>query len=175
MSSLYISDYLRESIASRNIRDIRGALLGYVEMDPAFKTNMFLDAVNYVVQLGIPVYADHDPSIFADPSCPDKDRFYQIQTNLHYNFSKERVQELISVGRRCMLNASVYSVTDASLNSQSQAGQPRYSVPTWQEEPSSKKTEGQDQRVATRRIWAMAALVAILAVIIILVIALRKT
>lgn len=174
MSSLYISDYLRESIASRNIRDIRGALLGYIEMDPAFKTNMFIDAVDYTIKRGFPVYVEHDPSIFADPNCPDKDRFYQIQTNLHYNFSKERVQELISVGRRCMLNASVYAVTDDSLNSQRHTNQTSYSAPTRQQEVPSKKTEGQDQGVATHRPWIMAAAVAILAVIIILVMVLRK-
>ena len=173
MSSMYISDYLRESITSRNIRDIRGALLGYVEMDPAFKTSMFLDAINYTISLGFSVYANHDNSLFVDEGCSDNDRFYQIKTHLHYNFSKERVQELINVGRRCMQNAPVYTVTQTSLKSQSRPAQPQHSTITRQEETSAKKSKGQNQRMVTSPMWIMAALVAILAFVIILL-TLRK-
>lgn len=170
---MYISDYLHESIAGGNIRDIRGALLGYVEMDPAFKSSMFLDAIDYTAGLGFSVYENHDQSLFAEEGCSDRDRFYQIETHLHYNFSKERVQELVCVGRRCMQNASVYSVTQTSLESQGNSSQPRNAVTTKQGEDSTKKSVGQDQRMVTNHIWVMAALVAILAGVIILLV-LRK-
>lgn len=175
MASLYISDYLRESIASRKIRDIRGALLGYVEMDPAFKTSMFQDAINYVIRQGFDVYVEHDTSLYVDPNCPDKDRFYQIQNHLHYNFSKERVMELVATGRRCMINAPVYTVTDTSLGSHNRPSYTNNTTPRHYGDEPSKKTPGQDQRMASRRIWTIAAAAAILAIVSILIILLKKS
>lgn len=166
---MYISDYLRESIAGGNIRDIRGALLGYVEMDPAFKSSMFLDAIDYVAGVGFSVYESHDQSLFAQEGCPDTDRFYQIKTHLHHNFSQERVLELMRVGRRCMQNAPVYELTQTSLEIQDDSSQ----AVTKREKGSTKKSKGQDQGMVTNHIWLMAALVAILACVIILL-ALRK-
>ena len=175
---MYISEYLRESIASGNIKEIRGALLGYVDADPAFKSQAFEDAVNYVSSKKINVFEEHDPRYQADAES-NQERYYQIKMNLRCNFSQERVQELKEVGRLCMKDDPVYKVTGSSLNNK-QSGceeKPSTRETARQTAPqnktrddSSKKANGQDQRMVIKRTWVMAALVAVLAVIILLVI-----
>ena len=171
MAALYISDYLRESLAGGNLREIRGALLGYVEMDPAFKTSMFLDAVKYAEEQGFSVYAKHDPSITVESGLSDKDRFYQIQTGLYHNFSQERVRELMQVGKKCMQDAPVYRVTDSSLNSQSGKSASSEKKP---EDSPRKKAEGQDRRMAARR-WMVPAILAVILTLGILFLIFRRT
>ena len=181
---MYISEYLRESIASGNIKEIRGALLGYVDADPAFKSQAFVDAVNYVIGQGFNVFEEHDPRYQADAES-NQERYYQIKTNLRYNFSKERLQELMAVGRLCMKDDPVYNVTGSSLNNKQSGYEenlfkketdrqtaPRYKTeqPVRVGDDSSKKANGQDQGVVVKRTWIMVALAAILAVIILLII-----
>lgn len=181
---MYISEYLRESIASGNIIEIRGALLGYVDADPAFKSQAFEDAVNYVSSKKINVFEEHDPRYQADAES-NQERYYQIKMNLRCNFSQERIQELMAVGRLCMKDDPVYKVTGSSLNNKQSGYEEkpftketdRRTAPQYKTEQqvrigddSSKKANGQNQRVVVKRTWVMAALVAVLAVIILLII-----
>lgn len=167
---LYISDFLKESITKKDIYEIRSALIAYVDIDPAFKTNRFLDAISYVEKQGFSVYAPHDPELSVEENIPAKDRFYQIQTSLYSNFSRERVQELIRVGRSCMKEADVYKVTAASLNSGTSV---RSDKSDFGENGGLKKDQGQNSGMAAGRRWIIIALVAVLAVVLILLLCLK--
>lgn len=171
---MYISDYLRESLQRGDIKEIRGALLGYIDMDPAFKTSKFKEAVDYVTERGYQVFEENDPEIFDDENQSDEDRFYQIKNGLSYNFSEERVQKLMNVGSRCMQNAPVYTVTSTSLYQQP-------SVPKAHTDYSSRKgadsskhsaeepkrpTKGQNQGMPGLLQFAIAVALVVLALVI---------
>lgn len=165
MASFYCSEYLKESLESGDIREIRNALLAYVDVDPAFKDRVFQDAIDYVTKRGFNVYEPHDPGLFAEEGVPDKDRFYQVQTGLRHNFSRERVQQLIDIGRRCMADAPVYAMTKTADYTPSRQMQPSRPEPAAGKGDTSPKSGGQDQKRATPR-YLKAALAAVLAVVI---------
>jgi len=174
-----ISDYLNESIRSGEIREIRGALLGYIDTDPGFRTNDFFEAAKYAERMyGKPIFDKHDPEIFSEGNRPDRERFYEIRAALTSNFSKERIEELKTVGRRCMMHADVYTLTNHSVRSapsaadrmtgnQYSAGM-KGSVVNPPGSYAAKKANGQNQRVVRgHRLW-IAILLAILAALILI-------
>ena len=168
MASFYCSEYLKESLESGDIREIRNALLAYVDVDPAFKDHVFQDAIDYVTKRHFDVYEPHDPGLFAEEGIPDKDRFYQIQTGLRHNFSRERVKQLIDTGRRCMADASIYRMTGTPAYTPPRQTQPSRPGPAAGKEAFSPKSDGQDERTTPRSLKA--ALAAVLAVVIIVLI-----
>lgn len=164
----YISDYLHESIQNKNIREIRKAILAYIEIDPAFKTKSFDEAVKYAEARGFNVYEPHDPNVDSAGGATREEDFYMLQIALSRNFSRERVQNIKALGKAYMQYADVYNLTGDSLyttdgNAHSTISTSHHDDGNNGRSTQRKKADSQDKRVVT-----MPAVVGLLAVIAIL-------
>lgn len=105
------SEYLLNGIAKKDIQAIRGALNGYIDSDPAFKTTKFDDAAAYAEQKGIKVFEELDEDFPVPGGTANEDLFFELRAGLQENYAKERIAALKRVGRACMNNAKVYAET----------------------------------------------------------------
>ena len=171
----YISDYLHEGIQNKNIREIRKAILAYIEIDPACKTKSFDEAVKYAEDRGFTVYEPHDPKVDSTEGATQEEKFYMLQIALSRNFSKERVQKIKALGRSCMQNANVYNITGDSLYKADEDGHgansgSRRDAGNTGSSAQRKKSDSQDKRVVTiPAVVALLAVIAILAAIILII------
>lgn len=108
MDGCKFGSYLERAVESRNMMDIRGALIGIIDGDPAFRTGRFDDALRYLSSLGIDVYEPHDPQYPIREAGWDKEYFSLVVTHLGYNFSSRRIGHLKEVGSRIMADDPVY-------------------------------------------------------------------
>ena len=105
------SDYLLNGIAQKDVWAVRGALNGYIDSDPAFKTGKFEEAVSYAQKRGIKVYEAMNKDFPLPEGCASEDLFFELRASLQENYAKERIDALKRVGRACMGNAKVYEET----------------------------------------------------------------
>lgn len=103
----------------RNMYDIRGALLGYINADPAFRTDDFDQAVAYVLRQGVSeeeLYTEFVPKPKDQMGAGDQwDKAYYALANVYLrdNFSKDRIAHVKEVARK------LYPHTDVSREPQS--------------------------------------------------------
>ena len=89
----------------RDIYDIVGALIGYINADPSFKTNDFDQAIKYVLDNGVTrkeLFAEFDPEIEYEPD-PTKwnEEYYSFaRVYLKDNFSEKRIKHVKEVARK---------------------------------------------------------------------------
>lgn len=109
------SEYLIKSVKTANsqknsdLTEVRGALIGYIEADPAFKNWQELeDAIAYAEKNGCSPYEPHDGEPFKDESQWDNDYFIRQKVSLRNNFSKERLYHLREVGKAVNTNNWIY-------------------------------------------------------------------
>ena len=96
------NSFLSKAIESQDIFGVRGALTGMISVDPAFKTNEFAKAVNYVESSGINVFeTEHNESfpMNMDSKTWDRHYFASTVTYLQANFTKARLEHTKEVGR----------------------------------------------------------------------------
>lgn len=160
------SDYLLNSIEKRDVKAIRGALNGYIDSDPAFKTTRFDEAVGYVQSKGIQVFEKMDDELPIPDGPYSESLFYEIRAGLQSNYSKERVEALKKIGKSCMQNAKVYNDIGAA------AGQRTSRINDSNGGDFPKKAEHQRQK-RLMPIGIM-ALVLLLIVIIIIIVMSKK-
>ena len=104
MSNFRVTSFLQESIDEyknnptdkRSMYHIHGALIGYINRDPKFKTNEFDDAIKYTISQGIKeseLFDQFDPSkeIEEDKSKWDEDYYSHELVYLQDNFCKKRI------------------------------------------------------------------------------------
>lgn len=108
MKDQKFGSYLESAVEKRSTEDIRGALKGIIDADPAFLTGRFDEAVAYLNGLGIDVYEPHNPDFAMEETGWDKAYFSLVLTQLSYNFSAERVRHLRAVGAQVMEDDPVY-------------------------------------------------------------------
>ena len=95
-------EYLEQAIARKNPEDLRGALKGIIEHDPAFQTGRYEAAVRYAQSKGMTVYEPHSSQYAMRQNDWDEAYFYLVLTYLTYNFSQQRIAHLKEVGRAVM-------------------------------------------------------------------------
>lgn len=159
--------YLDDALRKGDIRQIQGALLGYADGDPAFRDQEFFAALAYVKKIRPEVFVIHDPSIFADDSKSLKDQYYDVRTGLTFNFSEERLAKLVELGRKCMGDAEVYTVTGTN-------NRVVFRPESTQDFNTGKKAESQNQRMAAALKIGLVCVAAVLVVIVILIPLLMK-
>ena len=125
MSNIFISNFLKKSINAYNdnknndtLDALRGALIGYINGDPEFKTNGFDEAIKYTISQGIKeseLFEDFDSSkeIENDKSKWTKKYFIQQIVYLEDNFCRKRINHIKEVAKY------IYRDSDNSLNDKS--------------------------------------------------------
>lgn len=94
---------LKES--NRNRKAVIGALLGYINADPYFKTNDFEDALDYVLSHGytknelFESFNNNDYPIIKNQTKWDKEYYALAMVDLKDNFSVERIEHVKKVGK----------------------------------------------------------------------------
>lgn len=101
--SIMLQKYLNSR--PRNIYDITGALMGYINADPEFITNSFDDAIKYVLNNGISekeLYKEFDPdySLEEDESKWDDAYYSYARVYLKDNFCRKRIEHVKKVARK---------------------------------------------------------------------------
>lgn len=93
------------SAQPRDIFDIVGALMGYINADPAFKSNDFDKAVQYVLDHGVSgqeLFAAFDPDVEfdEDPSKWNEEYYSYARVYLKDNFCEKRIAHVKAVARK---------------------------------------------------------------------------
>lgn len=106
--------------SNRNRKAVIGALLGYINADPYFKTNDFEDALDYVLSHGytknelFESFNNKDYPIIADQTKWDKEYYALAMVDLKDNFSIKRIEHVKEVGE--FLGKSASAPKDQSKN-----------------------------------------------------------
>ena len=96
--------YLEDAVKNKNTKDIRRSLRSYIKKCLG-DTQEIMDAVNYVKKSSSKeeydsIWEEYDGlKLEIDKSKWNKDYFALIQGDLRYNFSKERFDHILEVGR----------------------------------------------------------------------------
>ena len=131
----------------RDMYDIIGALMGYINADPAFKTNDFDDAVDYVLKYGISkedLFSEFDPELdFEEDSAKWNEEYYSYaRVCLKDNFSEKRIKHVKDIARK--LNPDV--VTRTGQGEQMSISKPNSTFTGRGElQSNEKKTQGQQR------------------------------
>lgn len=93
------------SAQPRDIYDIVGALMGYINADPYFKTNDFDEALKYVLRSGVSeneLFQQFDPEIDfqIDELKWDEDYYAYSRVYLKDNFCRKRIEHVKAVARK---------------------------------------------------------------------------
>jgi len=93
---------LKEGIENNNLRHIRSAISSYMVNDPSNSRGEIIPAVNYVEkEKGITdLWQPHDGRTFKPIEDWDEDYFGLLQAQLMNNFSKERFNHALKVGKK---------------------------------------------------------------------------
>lgn len=93
------------SVQPRDMYDIIGALMGYINADPYFKTNEFDEALKYVLHSGVSeneLFQSFDSEIDfqTDESKWDEDYYAYSRVYLKDNFCRERIEHVKAVAHK---------------------------------------------------------------------------
>lgn len=91
---------LQKAVESKNIRNIRSAISSYMVSDPTDSRGEIHRAVRHVESNGIKnLWESHDNEQFKNKNEWDKEYYGVLQAELMFNFSKERFNHALEVGR----------------------------------------------------------------------------
>lgn len=131
----------------RDMYDIVGALMGYINADPGFKTNDFEEAIQYVLKNGVSeseLFEAFDPEykFEEDSSKWDEDYYSYSQVYLKKNFCKKRISHVKDVAKKLYPGKVSSQPAKATVTSNMQARNVG-TVP--------KKAQSQQQHVNSRK------------------------
>ena len=140
----------------RDMYDIVGALEGYINADPKFQTNDFMDAINYVLTNGVSrneLFQDFDNSIEfeEDESKWNYDYYSLARVYLKDNFCEKRIDHVIAVARK-LYPVTVQIATKPQGNVQMPKTEKNASGTISQQGGGSKSTEKKTQDQLDRNI-----------------------
>ena len=103
----------------RDIYDIVGALEGYINADPKFLTNDFMEAINYVLSNGVSrseLFQDFNSDIefIEDESKWDYDYYTLARVYLKDNFCEKRINHVKAIAGKLYPSSASYVHTTAS-------------------------------------------------------------
>jgi hypothetical protein len=103
----------------REIYDIVGALMGYINADPYFKTNEFEEAIKYVLNNGVSedeLFQPFDEQIDfeTDSSKWDEDYYFYARVYLKDNFCRKRINHIKTVAHKLHPLSHQKSATEAN-------------------------------------------------------------
>lgn len=125
----------------QDMYDIIGALMGYINADPAFKTDDFDQAVKYVLDHGVSreeLFAEFDPDLdYEEDSTKWDEEYYSFaRVYLKDNFSEKRIKHVKDVARK--LNPGTVTAVQEPVRKNDRA-----SAEKGGSQSTGKKTQGQ--------------------------------
>ena len=109
---MIVSNMLKKYMSAepKDMYDIVGALMGYINADPYFKTNDFIQAVHYVLDNGVKkseLFQEFDDSIDyeEDESKWDEEYYSYARVYLKDNFCEKRIRHVKSVAKKIYSNS----------------------------------------------------------------------
>ena len=95
-----MASFIEKAIEEKNIRKIQSALGTYIMSEPTDRKREIANAVSRIEQLGIEIWEEHDGrALETDQTKWDKHYFTELQSQLETNFSKQRFERTLQVGR----------------------------------------------------------------------------
>lgn len=130
----------------RDMYDIVGALMGYINADPTFKTNDFELAIKFVLDHGVSTNElftefDEDIEYEEDPSKWNEEYYSFARVYLKDNFCEKRIKHVKSIAKK--LYPNVVQTTTSAPTSQT----PTSTVQPNRTAVSSKKAQSQQHPV----------------------------
>lgn len=112
--------YLVEAVNKRDIEQVRVALSTYLSKNPTNEQNEVLLAAEYAEsRLSEPLWIEHDGLyIEQDYSKWTTEYLGQLKSDLRYNFSRERFEFIIEVGKKVRLSYGKVPPTPAQTSEQ---------------------------------------------------------
>lgn len=108
-----ISKTLQEAIDKKDILGIHSSFYTIALSDPGFSTGKFEEVLNYVKEKKIDGFLEpHDDEEFLDKELWTEEYWSHTASKLQDNFSEERIQHLIDVGKK------VYPNTEKKIQNQ---------------------------------------------------------
>lgn len=129
----------------RDIYDIIGALIGYINADPEFKTHDFDDAIQYVLNNGVSrkeLFSEFNPDVEFEPDSSkwDEDYYSIARVYLKDNFSERRINHVKSIAHK------LYPNVVKELEENKPVAKSKEVNKISDEVPARKKNQGQQQR-----------------------------
>lgn len=162
--------YLKSCVEAnpKNIREVIGALGGYINLDPYFNTNEFDEAVKYVLNNGISeaeLYSAFDPEwkFEEDPSKWDDEYYGLARVYLSRNFCEKRIKHVKAVAEKLK-----------QAKSQSQQNPPKKEGYKVEKESEIKKQYQRRKEEPKNNILPLLTIAAIIIVIVALIVILLK-
>jgi len=160
----------------KDMFDIIGALMGYINADPRFKTNDFESAVKYVLENGISedeLFSKFDESIDfeADPDKWNEEYYSFARVYLKDNFCKKRIEHVKAVAKKLYPSVTPQQAVSVTVQTQRTA-----SVQTGGNQTAGKKSQSQQYHQGSRVSGKLivAGIVVLLALIVILILANKR-
>jgi hypothetical protein len=95
-----MASFLEKAIEERNIRKIQSALGSYIMADPTDRKQEIASALSKINGLGLDIWEEHDGrELETDQTKWDKNYFTELQSQLETNFSRQRFERTLQVGR----------------------------------------------------------------------------
>lgn len=157
--------FLQDAVSSKDVEAVKGAICGYIDMD-AGNTERIKNALNYVEQNGINIWQNHEEIEKIKPKTEwNLDYLALIQADLMYNFSKERMNLILEIGKHIYprtMNSSNKSKTKSTVKVTPSSSNNKKS------ETSSKNSSSKNQDLSSALILLALVFGGVLAVIFII-------
>ena len=155
----------------RDMFDIIGALMGYINADPQFKTNDFEKAIQYVLSNGInesELYATFDESVDFEPdSTKWNEEYYSFaRVYLKDNFCKKRIDHVKAVAKKLYPSVAASKPVAPPTRQNSQTSPQMGGVQSARKKTQSQQSQ-QNQSSSTLTKLIIAVVVVILLAIVI--------
>ncbi len=87
-----VSKRLEAAVLQRDLKEVKNAIINYINADPDNRTGDVQKAVRYVEDQGMDFWEAHDPSMVLKEDEAQWTEEYEarVTADLHFNFSKER-------------------------------------------------------------------------------------
>ena len=161
------------NVQPRDMFDIVGALMGYINADPQFETNDFEQAIQYVLSNGVSeseLFATFDESVeFETDTSKWNEEYYSFaRVYLKDNFCKKRIDHVKAVAKKLYPSVQkpkpVVQPTRQSAQAMSQAGGAQSAGKKSQSQQSQ---QNQSSATPTKLIIVAVVVVILLAVVIV--------
>ena len=110
-----VSDNLKHAVENKDITAIHSILYTIAHEDPGFQTSKFKDTLSYVKSKRIDgVIEPHDGRPFLPEEEWDEKYWALVASQLQDNFSEERIDHLIKVGKKLFGKSSATGESESS-------------------------------------------------------------
>ena len=156
----------------RDIYDIVGALIGYIDADPLFRTKDFDEALEYVFTHGIgksELFEEFDPDLdfVADKTAWNEEYYSLARVYLKDNFCEKRINHVKEIAHALYGQDIVQreKIDESSIDTQDMGGQ---------QLPEKKLDTSQGKKTTPQSVTTKTAYILLVVIIIIVIVCITK-